>query len=183
MLIPARRRVHEITLILRDRHKGPCRTDDAMAYLDEVVPHFAMKCGAAGFGFALAEWVAQNCPGLTGADTENAVRRILPNPPRYTSPAIGRRLKVRIAEAERLGLRFIRPMGWTATKHGKAMKAAKAAALKAKRQATGETRTPRELSVAKLAPWNGLGMARATFMRLPKDVQAGHVEQAREALR
>ncbi|MCJ2032619.1 hypothetical protein [Methylobacterium sp. J-068] len=182
-LIPARRRVQEITLLLHARHKGPCLTDDAGTYLDEILPHIAIKCGAAGFGFALTEWAVRNCPGLSPADIKDAVRRILPAPPRYTSAAIGRRLNVRIAEAKHLGLRYVRPVGWTAAKHEREMKAAKAAALKAKRQATGETKTPRELSVTKLAPWTGLGVSRATFMRLPKDVQAAHVEQAREALR
>lgn len=175
--------MQEITLLLRDRHAGPCLTDDAVTYLDEVVPHFAIKCGSAGFMFALTEWAAQQCPSLRLADIEDAAGRILPAPPRYTSAAISRRLNVRIAEAKRLGLQYVRPVGWTAAKHERAMKAAKAAAVKAKRIATGETKMPRELSVTKLAPWTGLGMSRATFMRLPKDVQAAHVERAREALR
>ncbi|KQP05904.1 hypothetical protein ASF28_18625 [Methylobacterium sp. Leaf99] len=181
--MPARMRVIEITRIVQDRHQGPCATDDAIIYLDEVLPHFATKCGSAGFMFAVAEWVAQNCPRLTGADIEDAVARILPNPPRYTSVAIGRRLNVRIAEARRLGLRYVRPVGWNAAKHERQAKAAKAAALRVKRQATGKTRTPRALSVEKLAPWIALEMSRATFKRLPKDMQADHVERAREALR
>ena len=178
-VIIARKRRAEITAILRDVCGGPCITDDATVWLDEVLVHVHLATSPETFAFALAEWTRLHTPRLTPADIEDACRRILPAPPRYSSADIGARLGLSVERYHRLGLTHVLPAGWTAKKRATRARKRKAAALKAKRHATGVTKAPRELSVAKLAPWMSVGKSEAWFYRLPVAERGALVAQVR----
>ncbi|TXN19749.1 hypothetical protein [Methylobacterium sp. WL19] len=149
--------------------------------MDEVLVHVHLATSPETFAFVLAEWARLNTPRLTPADIEDACRRVLPAPPRYSSADIGARLGLTVERYTRLGLTHVLPAGWTKRRHTAHVRKRKAAALKAKRHAAGLTKTPREMSIARLVPWVGLGMSEWTFKRLPPEERAVHVKRAREA--
>ena len=182
----ARIRLRLIVAVMRDRAGGPCLTDDAILFFEEALPLLAIACGPSTFEFNTEEWVALNAPRLAQAQVEEAVARTLPNPPKYTSADIGRRLNVTEEEWRRLKLWHLRPAGWTRAILTTKRKERRAANRKATRLATGVTVNPHELSVAQLKPWTLPGApctSRTGFFRMPKGAQAGLLELARSLTR
>lgn len=164
--IVARMRRDQITALLRDRNRGPCLTDDAILFLEEVLPHIAIACGPATYEFNAGEWVALNTPLLTKDQVTGAIVRILPNPPRYASLDIGQRMNVSEAEWERLELSHIRPAGWTRRILKTKRRARHAVSRKAARHARGESKTRREDSASRTKQWLAAGFkCRRTWER------------------
>jgi hypothetical protein len=180
--IVARKRRDQITAVLRDTNAGACRTDDAELYVAEIIPHLAIACGQAGFEWALNEWVEVNTPLVSRAAVDVVVGCILQDPPRYNSAATGRRLGLTIEQYDRLGLTLIRPAGWSRQRLDDHIRSRKNKRVKAKRQASGETRTPRELSAARLKPWAMPGApcrSKTAFYGMPEADQAALLARAR----
>ncbi|MGU3449632.1 hypothetical protein [Methylobacterium sp. 391_Methyba4] len=180
----ARKRRDQITAVLRDTNAGACRTDDAVLYVAEIIPHFAIACGQDGFWFALWEWIEANTPLVSRADVTEMVSDVLQALPRYNSVSTGRRMRVTIEQYDRLGLSHIRPDGWSRKRLDEHLDARRAKKVKEQRHACRESKTRRELSIAQLKPWklpNAPCKSRAAFYREPENVRDALIAQAREA--
>lgn len=183
--VAARLRREQITAVLRDVNRGPCLTDDAVLYVAEIVPHIAIACGQCAFWFVLEEWIEANVPQASRDAVAEVVNDILQDPPRYNSAAIGKRLRVTLEQYDRLGLSHIMPLGMSRKKLDAHLAKRKARRVKLERQASGETRTPRELSVARVKPWTVPGApcgSRTAYFALPKEARDALLARAREGV-
>ena len=184
--VAARLRREQITAVLRDVNQGACLTDDAVLYVAEIIPHIAISCGQEGFWLVLREWVEANAPLVPLSVVAETVNDILQDPPRYNSVAIGRRLRVTLEQYDRLGLSHIRPLGMSRKKLDEHLAKRKAAKVKLKRHASGETKTPRELSAEQLKPWRypwAPCRSRTAYYALPKVERDALLARAREGAR
>lgn len=183
--VAARLRRDQITAVLRDVNRGACLTDDAMLYVAEIVPHIAIACGQRAFWFVLEEWIEANAPQASRNAVAEIVNDILQDPPRYNSVAIGKRLRVTLEQYDRLRLTHIRPLGMSRKKLDEHLAKRKAMRVKLKRHVSRETKTPRELSVARVKPWTVPGAqcgSRTAFFALPKEVREALLARAREGV-
>lgn len=183
----ARLRRDQFTALQHHRNgPGGCTTDDAILLVEEMIPLFAITCSREGFRLSLDEWIERNTRLVTSTEVNEAIQRVLANPPPYTSAAIGRRHRVTIGEYDTLGLTHITPAGWTRKRLDQHLEARRARTVKTRRLAKGETKTPREFSISRLKLWGRPGApcsSRAGFYRLSETEQAALVEKARAALR
>lgn len=180
------KRMTQLEAVVLDNHGGACRTLRAIEYVEEFIPLAAIAGGQAGFRWLLEEIVAKLAPLVSPDALDAAVNKVLLDPPPYTSAAIGKRQGVTIEQYDRLGLSHIWPAGWTKRRLNTFKRKRRAAKVKAARQANGTTRTPRELSIARLKPWT-LPVApcrtRTEFYTLPEADREALVARARTEAR
>lgn len=180
------KRMTQLEAVVLDNHGGPCLTPRAIEYVEEYIPLAAIAGGQASFDWLLGEIVMKLAPRISPDAVEAAVERVLLDPLPYTSAAIGKRLGVTIEQYDRLGLSHIWPAGWTKRRLNTFKRKRRAAKVKAARQANGTTRTPRELSIARLKPWTLPGApcrTRTEFYALPAADREALVARARAEAR
>jgi hypothetical protein len=162
--MPARLRRKQITILLQDRHQGPCLTDDAEAWFDEIAVHLVLTCSEKGLPIVAAEWAAKHTPNLPKTYILAALERVKRKPPFYTSEDIGRRLNVTAEERERLGLTHIAACDVSARQVEAQKRAADRERKRVKRLAEG--RRPRSLAATATQPWLAAGFnTRRTWER------------------
>lgn len=173
-LLIARIRRHQLTLVLLDTCGGPCRTDAAVSYLDDMVVLLRVCCAPHAFDFGVDAWSRLYTPALTKAQVQASKDGEAPHPALFTSKVLGMRWHVTEDQWVRLGLTHIWPAGWTRAIHDEKVRARAASNLKEKRLATGVTKRPHELSATRMQPWIAAGFkTRRTWERHGKPMPEG----------
>lgn len=182
----ARARMEQFGRLVIDMFGGPCLTSRAGEVVEQFIPFVADACGQSGFYWMMNEVIALHAPLLKPAELNEIFKRTLPDPVSFKSAAVGKRWGVTPEQYERLALFHITPAAWGPRKLNNHRRSRRNSRVKATRHATRETKTPRELSVARLKPWerdDAHCNSRLGWFRLPAEIREPILAQARaEAL-
>ncbi|MGF3026700.1 hypothetical protein ACQVP2_28260 [Methylobacterium aquaticum] len=162
--IIARKRVAQISRLLRHRHQGQCRTDDAEHWFETVLPHLLLIAATRPIWCMNPfRWAQRFTPELHPSRVAVVIAEARRFPSSYTSEEIGRRLMLKDAEREALKLTHLWPVDLEREEHAGRQKAKDAIRKKRARAAAGAT--PRERSLAALKPWEAEQVSRRTWYR------------------
>lgn len=172
ILMPARIRRQQISKLLWHRHRGPCRTDKAGLYFEAIAAQLAICCAPGALDFAVSEWVTRHTPNLAADAIDEVMDRFRSyQRVSYRSEDLGRHLQVTVAEKELLGLTHLGAIGVTAQEVEEQRRVKNRERMRAKRLATGATKTPRDKSLARAVP-RLEGENNAAFYKRARQVQA-----------
>lgn len=166
IILPARLRRQQITRLLQARNGGPCVTDDAEVWFDEIAIHLLIACSARALDMAVEEWTTRHTPNLSKSYVAETIAQLKREPPFYTSIDIGRRLNVTADEKDALGLSHIAASDITPEEAAERKLKRRRERMKQIRLAKGETKRPQALSHSRTKPWLQAGFnTRRTWER------------------
>lgn len=152
ILIPARIRRQEISRLLRYRFDGPCLTDDAEAWFEEIAIHLMISCRSRALRFVADEWVRMYTPRLTDDRVTEILAKFQVARPFYTSADIGRRRCLTYEEKVLLGITHIAAFDIDPVEAAERKKATERGRVNASRLASGKVKKPRSMSLARRVP-------------------------------
>lgn len=173
VLMPARIRRQQISKLLWHRHCGPCRTDKAGLYFEAIAAQLVICCVPSTLDFAVSEWVSRHTPNLAAdvikevMDRFRSYQRVS-----YRSEDLGRHLQVTAAEKELLHLTHLGAIGVTAQEIAEQRRTRNRERMRAKRLATGETKTPRDQCIARTVEKREGESKTALYERVKRERQA-----------
>ncbi|WP_162559784.1 hypothetical protein [Methylobacterium radiodurans] len=164
--------------MLLDRHGGPCRTDDAEAWFDEIAIHIVLSCQPHTAEVVAREWCSRYIPDMPQNWIVATLEQVRQIPPSYTSLAIGRRLNLTAVEKARLGLTHIAATDLTPEQVLDAHRERDRLRKEARRRAEGRQSQAR--SASRLKPWIEAGFnTRRTWERHGKPTPGPHSNACR----
>lgn len=154
ILIPARIRRLKISELLWHRHRGPCRTDDAILYFEAIAPQLVICCPPGdALEFAVNEWTRKHTPELAASDVAEAMDRVRTHRGiSYRSEDLGRHLRLRYEEKMALRITHIDACDVPAADLVTLKSASERDRVNTYRWATGKVKTPRSQSLARRVP-------------------------------
>ena len=151
------RRAAEIELLARLRYRaGPPSSDDARA--------LATAVASVAEPDAAANWIGRWCVKLNADEQHDIIVDAAENPRRWSAAEFGLLLNLTEGERAQLGIRTFRAAGVTRRMMTAERRRKAAAHMRTKRADTAEAKS-KAISQEQAAPWNALGISRATYFR------------------
>lgn len=154
ILIPARIRRLKISELVWYRHRGPCRTDDAILYFEAIAPHLVICCPPGdALEFAVNEWTSKYTPELSARDIAEVMDRVRTyRRISYRSKDIGQHLCLQYEEKVALHITHIDACDISAADLVAIKSATERDRVNNYRWTTGKVKTPRSMSLARRVP-------------------------------
>jgi hypothetical protein len=164
----ARKRVSEITALVRHRHRRLPDTDDRCIYLEMVALHLKPRDG--DLAFALEQWCYRVGAVLSKEEINGTIEKVQAKSLQYRADTLGKVLRVTYAERSALRITTIGCYDVPKVERTRRRKERHRLSQQARRRAQGVI--PREQylakSISRQQPWQAAGVSRATWYRLLK---------------
>ncbi|WP_426418460.1 hypothetical protein [Bradyrhizobium genosp. A] len=152
---------------LRDRY-GPVLPDDDAGRADaEIMLNHIFYRQAVDRPWLMNDWLDRCAPWLIGEERETLIAKVFRKPRKYTADRLAKELGLTYARRQRLGITTIGSIDVDAEQRKELQKVKKREHKAQKRRDAGcMTRSEYEgNSIARIAPWEALGLSRATYYR------------------